>query len=217
MLFLILIMMTVTIVYWYVNGNKLRLPGDWYREIDVTSQVKESITDYLNEAMLGNEINVDDYVDSIKIKSNLIIRKDGFISEHIDNSSYYEASKQANEALNKAVADLIKLRIEKNYIETDESIDELIDETFGMKLTDYLKEYGPKLINGYETMDSEYGMDGTYQIDKDQMVISTYEGDVDCEYAVASRMLVLDYVNGSVVYHHSGKTEEKAEVDNEEE
>lgn len=207
-LVLIMIAMVGIIAYWYVNGNKLRLPGEWYREIDLTAQVQDEIEKYLDTATMGEEINVSKYLDEIIVESHLSVGEDGTIVESIDEMSYVEAKKKANDALEETVSDLIKLRIESNFIETDKKSRDLVKETFDMELANYLKEYGPKLMPTMEEMNGEYGMKAEYVADRETMTI-TSEEELLCEYAVAGQMLVIDYPEGAVVYHSLSAANEK--------
>lgn len=208
----VLIAMIGIIAYWYINGNKIRLPGEWYRQIDLTSQVKEGIEDYLNSATFGEEIEVDKYIDVVLVESHLSITDDGKLVEVIDDQSYADAKAKANDALKQAVSDLIQFRVEKNYIETDKTPEELVDETFGMDLSKYLSQYGPQLMPKYDELNAVYGVDATYEAERETIEIFSDET-VSCEYAVAGQMLVIDYPDKAAIYH--SKKAEKEGADNE--
>lgn len=206
-LMLIMVTMISVVAYWYINGDKLRLPGSWYREIDLTDTVKANMEEYLRSATLGNEVDANLFMDRIVITSELVITKDGQMNESIDAESYNKAKADAQEALKKAVSSLLATRIQQNYIETDMSIDELVEETLGMKLSEYLEQFGPQLIPAYNDLDSQYGMSADYEADREHMTIS---GE-NCEYAVAAGMLVIDYQNGAIVYHNKNSETDENE------
>ncbi len=198
---ILMIAMVGVIAYWYLNGNKLRLPGQWQRELDFSKQVEEQISDYLVTATLGDEIDVSKYLDDVTVTCVLSISRDGVFEEKVDEASYNYAYSQAKNSLHNAVYDLIRLRIESNYIETDKKTDELITEALGMDLDSYLKEYGPKLMPSYEELNADYGMTATYAASREGLQISTTDDIKDCEFAVSGDMLVIDYADGAIVYH----------------
>ena len=204
-LMLIMFMMIGLVAYGYINANRLRLPGNWYREIDITDQVKDSMEEYLGSATMGNEVDASLFMDKIVVTSEMVINKEGQMNESINRESYDMARAAADEALRSAVSSLLATRIQQNYIETDKSIDELVEETLGMSLSAYLKEYGPKLLPDYDELDGQYGMSADYEADREHMNISGTE----CDYAVASGMLVINYKDGAVVYHNKAVAEDK--------
>lgn len=207
MLILVMLTMISVVAYWYINGDRLRLPGTWYRDIDITEDVKASMEEYLKGATLGNEVDTRLFIDKIVISSELVITKDGKMNESIDVNSYNEAKAKAQEAMKNAVSSLIATRIHQKFIDTDKSIDELVEETLGMNLSAYLEQFGPKLLPDYEELDKEYGMSADYEAGRETISISGQES----EYAVAAGMLVIDYQNGAVVYH--GKASEPVKVE----
>ena len=166
-LVLIMISMVGIIAYWYINGNKLRLPGEWYRQIDMTNEIKDEISKYLDTATMGEEIDVDKYLDSVVFESHLTVTEEGTITEAIDETTYLEAKKAANAALEAMVTDLIKLRVESNYIESTMTPGELVKDTFDIELSDYLKEYGPKLMPSMDELNAEYGLNASYIADRE--------------------------------------------------
>lgn len=203
-LFLLILLLGVIAAgaFWYINGNKLMLPGEWSREIDITDQVLNEATSYIETAAFGDEVNMSDYIADIKLDSMLTVTKDGEIKEMLSEEQYNQQTAMCNEGLENAIRDLIARRIKDNYIDTDMSVDELIQETFGMSLSGYLESYGPKLMPDYSELSYEYGMSGYYEATKDGINIQYTDGNsVTCNYAVSHGMLVIDYSDGAVVYY----------------
>lgn len=200
---LLLVVITLAAI-WYFMGNSLALAGEWEREIDLTAQVTENISEYITSASYGEEINVTEYIDQIKVVSHLSISKDGEWKENVDIDSYEAARGKAREALKSAVTDLLSKRITDSYIDTDKSIDELVSEAVGMELTAYLEKYGPKLMPTYEELMEKYGSNMGYSAGRESLVLSSVlTGDREYTYMSARGVLVVDGVNETIVYHKS--------------
>lgn len=205
-LIIIMSLILITVIgggaFFYLNAYKLMLPGEWTREIDITDYAKEAAASYLSEAAFGDEISIEEYISDLKVTSMLQVTKEGEIVESLDRESYDQALKACQAGLEKAVSDLIERRIKESYIETDMSVDALINETFGMSLEGYLNEYGPKLIPDFEELEERYGSSAYYEASRDSIIIRNSETtDAEYNYAVSHGMLVIDYSDGAVVYY----------------
>lgn len=201
---LLVVLMTVIFggCFFYINGNRLMLPGEWVREIDITDRVISAAEEYLQTAAYGDEIDTSAYFADIKVTSILTVTKDGSLAEVIDTESYNQAQDKCKSGLEAAVKDLIAKRIENTYIETNKSVDELVNETFKISLSEYLNQYGPVLMPDISEMESAYGRNASYEASREQIVITYADADVhSCNYAIAHGMLVVDYNDGAVVYH----------------
>lgn len=188
--------------YFYINGNRLMLPGEWGREIDITDQVRYEAKEYIESAAFGDEIDIAEFIPEVKLNTVLVVSKDGEIAEVVSEEDYNQMTLACQTGLENAIRELISRRIKDNYIETDMSVDDLIQETFKTSLTDYLKQYGPKLLPDYSELDSEYGMSAFYKATKDEITIQGTDGsETVCNYAVTHGMLVIDYSDGAVVYY----------------
>ena len=215
LLIILIIGMATAGVLLFLYGKSKMLGGEWERKIDVTDTVRENIRDYIAESTLTDEINVDDYLSSIKIDSRLVITKEGSMKESISYESYYDANEQAYDALEKIVTTILENRIKSNYIETDLSTDQLVKETVGTDLRQYLKSHGPLLMPSIEELETVYGTDATYIADREKIIISNAGGDEEnCDYAITNGMLVIDRKDGGVIYHKTqNKYEETEEGD----
>lgn len=215
LLIILIIGMATAGVLLFLYGKSKMLGGEWERKIDVTDTVRENIRDYIAESTLTDEINVDDYLSSIKIDSRLVITKEGSMKETISYESYYDANEQAYDALEKIVTTILENRIKSNYIETDLSTDQLVKETVGTDLRQYLKSHGPLLMPSIEELETVYGTDATYIADREKIIISNAGGEEEnCDYAITNGMLVIDRKDGGVIYHKTqNKQEENAEGD----
>lgn len=187
----------------YFCGNTLMLPGSWEREIDLTQQITQNISEYLSSTAYGEEIDVSGYMDDIKITCRLSVTKDGEWNEVIDSNDYANAAEQAKNALKKAVSDMLSGRISDSFIETDMTIDELVTDAVGMSLTKYLEEYGPVVMPSYEELASEYECKATYSASREIITLSsaTWGSDKECTYMTARGILVVDTPEGTYIYH----------------
>lgn len=202
----LILVMTIVIAagaYWYMYANVKALNGKWNRAVDITNETVVNITKYLNEAALGNEIVVTEYVGRLTIEIDLEIDRDGNWIQSVNYDSYEHSKQQAKKALKQAVEDLIMARIDRSYIETSASADELVEKTIGMKLDSYLDKYAPEIITPYETLQEKYSVSMKYEADRNKITFLDVAGDESYNYAVANGMLAIDYGTESVIYHSS--------------
>ena len=215
LLIILIIGMATAGVLLFLYGKSQMLTGEWERKIDVTDTVRENIRGYIAESTLIDEINIDDYLGTIEVESSLVIPKEGSMKEGISYESYYDANEKAYDALENIVTYLLESRIKSNYIETDMTTDELIKETVGTDLEQYLKAHGPVLMPTIEELESLYGTDASYTADREKIIISNTGGDEEnCDYAITNGMLVIDRKDGGVIYHkNENKQQETVEGD----
>lgn len=190
----------------YLFGNSMKLKGEWERKIDLTSQVRESMTIYLNDSSYAGAIDVSKYVNDIVITSRLSVTGDGEWIEKIDSDEYAYQTSQAKATLENAISDLLKARISESYIETDMSIDNLVNEAVGMNLISYLSKYGPVLVPSYEELSEKYGCNATFEADRESIsLMSALWGSRECSYLVTNETLVVDSKEETIVYHKAGE------------
>ena len=187
--------------FFYINANRIGLVGQWHRSVDVTDEVSKSIQGYLREVLSEEEIAECNLPDKIEIDSRLVISKDGTMTETIDEVSYYDAQSLAKETLREAVIKVIEDKMQKTYIETDMTTEELIKESTGMDIDDYLDKYGPKMMPTMDELNSSYGMNATYVADRSSIEITKGSDVQNCDYALSNGMLVIDHKQDAAVYH----------------
>ncbi|MBP5309947.1 MAG: hypothetical protein J6Z05_04920 [Lachnospiraceae bacterium] len=215
----LIIMMFLAVIgagaFFYINANRIGLVGEWHRTVDVTDEVADSIKAYLREVLSEEEIDEISLPDKIEIDSILIISKDGTMTESVDEVSYYDAQQIAKEALTDAVIHVIEDKMQKTYIETDMTTQELIKEATGMELSDYLDKYGPRMMPSMDELNESYGMNAAYTADRTNIEIARGADTEKCDYALSHGMLVIDHTVNAAVYHKSEKpAEDKNEEDN---
>lgn len=199
--------------FFYINANRIGLVGQWHRTIDVTDDVSAGIKGYLREVLSEEEIAECSLPDKIEIDSVLIISKDGIMTESVDEVSYYDAQQAAKEALTDAVIKVIEDKMQKTYIETDMTTQELIKEATGMEISDYLEKYGPRMMPSMDELNDAYGMNASYTADRTNIEIAKGSGTEICDYALSHGMLVIDHTINAAVYHKSEKLREDKKED----
>lgn len=186
-------------------SNKLMLKGEWYRNMDMNAYVEDAIEDYLKTAALGEEIEIEQYLDGLQIRTNLIISKDGIMEETIDEESYEICKANAYNALAAAVDELVKKRMDMVNVTTSKDLSTLSMQATGMNTTEYLKEYGPKLLPGLDELKESMEYTRSYESDSHIIKIDvTDDGETtqkECEYLISHGTLVIDYGDESFVYH----------------
>lgn len=197
--------------FFYINANRIGLVGEWHRTVDVTDEVSDSIQGYLREVLSEEEIAQISLPDRIEIDSRLVISKDGTIKETIDEVSYYDAQALAGETLKEAVISIIEDKMQKTYIETDMTVEELIKESTGMDVDDYLDKYGPKMMPAMDELNASYGMNGIYVADRSSIQITKGSDVEKCDYALSHGMLVIDHTQNAAVYHKIEKVSDEGE------
>lgn len=202
-------------VLFFLYMGKARLAGEWRRKIDITDTVVREIEEYISNTVSEDETDVHEYVDVIEVDSILNITADGSYDESIDEVSYYDAAAKANDALKQVVKDILKERMDRAYIETDLSEEELVKEAIGMELEDYLEQYGPDIVPALDEMRSQYEIHTSYSVTRDMITLGTEGDSQTCAYAVTGGMLAVDYKDNAVIYRSDKKQKISNEKDGE--
>ncbi len=150
-----------------------RLPGNYQAQIDYTRNIVDKGNQYLQDAFLGDQVSVEDYLDPICIDLHLTFSKEGTYLLEVDASSYARAEETAYAALKQALYELIRLRQEAagKSARSDEEIQSVLEELLGMPADEYLQTYGPSLLPSYEELEAAYAGSGTYEATRDLLIL----------------------------------------------
>ena len=83
---------------------------------------------------------------------------------------------------------------------TDAELEARIENAAGMPVSDYLSQYGPRLVPTADALKSRYEGSGSYQIDG---VHLRFEGLDDARYLADDALLVLEFVDRTEVYRRA--------------
>ncbi len=155
-------------LYFFQPGER-DLSGEWDAELDMGSRAAVMALDWLQdiEGVSVSLEEVESYMQGLTIRVNLTFqetaRSEGTFRCGILPESYEACSQAAYEAFALAFQSLLaeRLRMAGYTGGTDgESIEALVNETFGMSTVAYLTTCGPALLPSLEELQAQY--DGTY-------------------------------------------------------
>ena len=177
------------------------LYGKWSATVDITDEPAVQVSNWLKSAAMGSQINVSEYLKDIKVSAILNLREDGTWEILADEGSYKEAKEKAYEGMAQALKALIALRFNSASKQTDpEAIEQLVHNTIGMSLVDYVSQYGPPIMPSFDELRLRFDKSGHYTADREVMVI---DDDITAPYMVNSEFLAIDGVSmdgGSILF-----------------
>ena len=191
---LILIIITAGALYYfkYFYAEERKHVGNWARQADVTDYVTESMAKWLADASLANSVNYGDAKASIKVKLN--VSGDGKYVETFDDASYEAAKNAAKEVAIVGLTSFLENRLEAAGVsgeKTGKTVDELIQESIGMSVSDYLDNYGPELLPPSDVLREKILINGTYTVDGDVIVIVTKGRTTAIDFIAADGYFIL--------------------------
>ena len=172
LLFLILCSFTALFAYLYFfQPGERNLSGEWTAELDMSGRAAVTALDWLQD-IEGVSISLeemDSYMPDLTVRVNLgfqeTARSEGTFHSGILPESYEACSQAAYEAFALAFRSLVaeRLRMAGYTGGMDgESIEALVDETFGMSTVAYLTTCCPALLPSLEELQAQYDGSGTY-------------------------------------------------------
>ena len=175
------------------------LVGNWRMQADYTDLARERANAWLREARLGEQTDTGAYLKPVKLPVELHLREDGTWSRTFDPDKRAEAEKAAREALETALTELVRLRIQDagRPEVTEQEAEDRIAEAIGMSAGDYLELYGPALLPTAEELEAAYTGSGVYQIEGPYLHL---EGHASARYLADEVLLVLESEEGTEVY-----------------
>ncbi len=180
----------------YIRVPKDRLPvGSYERYFDLGDTADEKAKAFLSEAVMGDEatFSPDKKADSIRLL--LSVSKDGVLKRSIDPGSYKEAGDALTDELVRAFRSLIGLRIEKAGLGdiSDDEIDRLFQDEFGMSIADYISQYGPEMLPPFEDLSGRFDATARCKAEDGQLV---FPDGTKIGFLMNDDLLVLQYESG---------------------
>lgn len=161
------------------------LSGEWTANLDMTQQAAVTALDWLQE-IEGVSISLEEmgeYMQNLTVQINLTLEQTdhskGTFYCNILPESYGACNQAAYEAFAAAFQELLAKRLQMaGYMgSTDrETMEELVDEAFGMSTVSYLMAYGPALLPSLEDLQAGYEGSGTYETEEN-ILTRRFEGD----------------------------------------
>ena len=176
-LFSILVLSTGLSAYlcFSIASNR-NLSGEWTAELDMTEQAVVTALDWLQdmEAVSVSVQDMEAHMQGLTITLNLKLqqtsRSAGTFVSGIVPESYTACSQAAYEAFAAAFRELVAERLHMAGYDGDtseEAVEALITETFGMPTVSYLLSCEPDLLPSLEDLQAQYDSSGTYQTSDD--------------------------------------------------
>ncbi len=206
LLFILSFLILIAVSFVYTDPVR-RLEGDWTTDTDVTAEVTDRASAFLKAAAMGNQVEVTEYIDEVKISRILTFKSDGSYSLTLDEQSYAKSRDKAYEQMGQALNALVALRLKAAGREaSSETAASLIQDKLGMSTAEYLKEFGPELMPESEELKTRYNRSGIYNAGRQTITI---DNELTAEYMVGRRMLALDVTQVSYS-SEDGETEPDA-------
>lgn len=170
-LFPALIISTVILAYLYffASGDR-NLSGQWTAKLDMTDQAAVTALDWLQdiEAVSISMEEIKFYMQGLTVDINLTLEQTahakGTFQCNVLQESYDTCNQVAYEAFAAAFRELLTQRLYMaGYAMSEEAVEALVEETFGMSIVSYLMTCGPRLLPSLEELQAQYDGSGTYQ------------------------------------------------------
>lgn len=175
---LILLILTLgisTALFAYMHFSESadnNLSGEWTADLDLTERAAVTALGWLQEieAVSISLEDMETYMRTLTVQVNMKLeqtgRNAGTFHCEVPAESYDACRQEAYEAFAAAFRDLLVERLHMaGYTGgTDrETIEALVNETFGMPTVSYLMTCGPDLLPPLEDLQEQYGSSGTYE------------------------------------------------------
>lgn len=168
----LVILLTILLMVFTACGkdSDRKLIGSYYKNIDETDYVSYRAKEYFNATWLSDELNMDSYFQNLSVSVNVLLYSDDTYEEILDEESYELMRVTAYEGLEKALCDLIILRMnaagmpEKNH----EDINDIMVDKLGMTAADYIAKYGPALVPEIEELKANVSVAGSFALPEEE-------------------------------------------------
>lgn len=176
-LFLMSGLLLILLIYsYFFNAGGRNFSGEWTAELNVTEQAAVRALDWLQdiEGVSVSLEEVESYMKGLTIQVNLTMKQtarfQGNFQCYIVPESYEACNQAAYEAFAISFRELLGERLRMSGYEGDtsqEAVEALVTETFGMSSVSYLMSCGPALLPSLEELQTRYDGSGTYEVTED--------------------------------------------------
>ena len=207
---LLLVIAAMAALYFFL-GNRLLVPGEYQRIIDISGECEKAVTEYFLTAGYDSEAisdEVKEQLAGITLSVKLEITADGQWKEKPDDEAYAQAYETAGAALKQAVKELLEKSVNSNDIATDKSVEELVKDATGMDIDSYLVKYAPQPIETYENYCERFCSEGTCEIGRDKITVTTYDDIKEFDVFKWGRKVIIASPDQMTMYVKISKDEE---------
>ncbi|MDE7416790.1 MAG: hypothetical protein K2N44_10920 [Lachnospiraceae bacterium] len=173
-LFSVLILSTALLAYlhFYASNDK-NLSGEWTANLDMTQHAAVTALDWLQdiEAVSVSMQDMESHMQGLTIELCLTLKQTARTEGTFDCSVLPESYTACNQAAYEAFAALFReLLTERLRMAgytgdmSEEAIEALVTETFGMPTTSYLMSCVPDLLPPLENLQAQYDGSGAYEV-----------------------------------------------------
>lgn len=171
-------------LHFFALGDR-DLSGTWTTELDMTEQAAVTALSWLQdiEAVSVTLEDVESCMQNLTIQVDLILdqtsNSGGTFECNVCPENYDACSQAAYEAFAQVFQELLGERLHMaGYTgSTDgETMEALVNETFGMSTAAYLMSYAPALLPSLEELQALYDGRGTYEVTED-ILVRQFDGD----------------------------------------
>lgn len=179
-LFLMSGLLLILLIYshFFIAGDR-NLSGEWTADLDMTERAAVTALDWLQE-IEGVSVSLEDmesYMQGLTMQVNLAVEQSarfkGTFHCHILPDSYEACNQAAYEAFAMSFRELLGERLRMSGYEGDtsqEAVEALVTETFGMSTVSYLMTCAPALLPSLEELQNQYDGSGTYEVTEDVFI-----------------------------------------------
>lgn len=169
----VLMLATLTVIG-FITYNKYinkSLSGTYYRDMDITESTMNNI-----KSWLGEDASFEEKAIKLRIilKISDVENEDKSVTHNyeisLDEDSYNQAVASANSILEEGLGNLINVRAEGVGLTVPGSVDDAAKGAMGLTLSEYIEQYGPKVIEDFAVLKEQHDKSGTYDI-SDNMII----------------------------------------------
>ena len=167
---------TAFLVYLHFFASDYKdLSGEWTANLDMTENAAVTAFNWLEdiEAVSVSLEDIENDMQWLTVQVNLTFEQAdsaaGTFRCYVSPESYDACKQAAYEAFAGEFRELLAQRLHMaGYTDsTDEEVEALVTETFGMDTVSYLMSYAPALLPSLEDLQSEYDGIGTYEVSDD--------------------------------------------------
>lgn len=175
------------------------LIGTWRMQLELTETARARGNAWLQDAELGERVDVVEYLPTLTVPVELEMRRDGSWSRSVDAAALPQTESAAEKALADALRALLRLRIEeagRPAVSAAEA-EERIQAALGLSAEEYLAARGPALLPGEEELRARFDGSGSYLVEGS---LIRFDGDRTARYLTDDTLLVLSFDDGTEVY-----------------
>ena len=146
--------------------------GSFVTSVDISPLVCERVDEWMDTALMREFIDSDDIITDIELELEVSFDREGNWNQSVVQQSYEKCKNVAFYRIENLVKELLILRInaagEGEY--SDDELNALVQETIGMSLSDYVREYIADAMPSLDELRTTYDSHGIYEVDGNVLI-----------------------------------------------